>query len=467
MSESSEGGLKAPTRHPLGWRGPAYYDEPSLYAELERVFDICHGCRRCVSLCHAFPTLFDLVDNSSSMEVDGVAKADYGKVVEQCYLCDLCYQTKCPYVPPHPWNVDFPHLMLRAKAQQFKKGEVPASRKLLTNTTAVGKLASIPVITQTVNATNRSPAMRKLLDKTLGVHPQAKVPVYHSKTARKRLAGAAPVGAASVGAASVGAASVGAAHGRDGLATEPQSAGPTRGRVALFVTCYGNFNMPQVVEDLAVVLRHNRIEVKVVEQEQCCGMPKLELGDLESVAKYKAFNLPRLAAAVQEGWDIMAPVPSCVLMFRQEIPLMFPEDAEVAEVKAHIFDPFEYLMHRHKAGLLSTAFAAQLGKVAYHAPCHQRVQNIGPKTRELLSLIPGTEIEAIERCSGHDGTYGVRTATYELSVKLVRPVVKRVEQANAQHISSDCPMAADHIANQLPGREATHPISLLRKAYGV
>jgi len=448
---AGEGGLRAPTRHPLAWKTPQFHDEPALLQELERVYEVCHGCRRCVSLCHAFPTLFDLVDNSQSMEVNGVAKADFWKVVEQCYLCDLCYQTKCPYVPPHPWNVDFPHLMLRAKSVQFRKGEVPASRKLLTNTTAVGKLASIPVITETVNATNASPTMRKLLDKALGVHPQARVPKYHSKTARKRLRGP------------VGAGPVGAGHARD-----PQAAGPTRGRVALFVTCYGNYNMPQAVEDLAVVLRHNGIEVKLIEQEQCCGMPKLELGDLESVERYKQFNLPRLAAAVKEGWDILAPIPSCVLMFRQEIPLMFPDDAEVREVKAHIFDPFEYLMHRHKAGLLNTQFGTALGKVAYHAPCHQRVQNIGPKTRELLSLVPGTEIEAIERCSGHDGTYGVRTATYELSVKIARPVARRVEQANAQWIASDCPMAADHIAHVAGGgREAHHPITLLRKAYGI
>src|SRR5689334_6318865 len=234
----TEGGLKAPTRHPLGWREPAFYDAVQLQQELHRVFDICHGCRRCVSLCQAFPTLFDLVDNSPTLEMDGVAKADYGKVVEQCYLCDLCYQTKCPYVPPHPWNVDFPHLMLRAKAAQFRKGEVPASRKLLTNTTGVGKLASIPVITQTVNASNRSPTMRKLLDKMLGVHPDAKVPSYYSKTARQRIRPAA-------------------------AASPPLSAGPTRGRVAIFVTCYGNYNMPQVVEDLVTVLRHNGIEVKL------------------------------------------------------------------------------------------------------------------------------------------------------------------------------------------------------------
>lgn len=442
---SGEGGLCAPTRHALDWKSEAFYDEAPLLKELERVYDICHGCRRCVSLCHAFPTLFDLVDNSTTMEVDGVAKPDYWKVVEQCYLCDLCYQTKCPYVPPHPWNVDFPHVMLRAKAVQFRKGEVGAARKMLTNTTGIGKLASIPVITETVNATNRSPTMRKLVKGMLGVHEKAEVPEYHSRTGRRRVK-QLPAPAASV----------------------VQAAGPTRGRVAIFVTCYGNYNMPQVVEDLVVVLRHNDIEVKLIEQEKCCGMPKLELGDLESVQEFKVFNLPVLAKAVAEGWDLMAPIPSCVLMFRQEIPLMFPGDPEVQAVKARIFDPFEYLMHRHKAGLLKTSFSAPLGKVAYHAPCHQRVQNFGPKTRDLLAMIPGTAIEFIERCSGHDGTYGVREQTYELSMKIVKPVVTRVQKAEADIVSSDCPMAAEHIAHGMGNtKPAAHPVSLVRKAYGI
>lgn len=439
-----EGGLAAPTRHPLGWRDPGFHDQAAIDKELERVFDICHGCRRCVSLCQSFPVLFDLVDNSATMEVDGVAKADYGKVVEQCYLCDLCYQTKCPYVPPHEWNVDFPHLMLRAKAASFERGEVSASRQRLTNTTGFGRLASIPVITEIANATNRSPTLRKLTAKLLDVHPDAHLPEFHSKTARRRIPKlAAP-------------------------AVTAKAAGTTRGRVAIFVTCYGNYNMPQVVEDLVVVLRHNGIETKLVEREKCCGMPKLELGDLKAVDVFKNENLPVLAKAVEEGWDLMAPIPSCVLMFRQEIPLMYPDEAPVQTVKRAIFDPFEYLMQRHRAGLLDTQFKTVLGKVVYHAPCHQRVQNIGPKTRELLAMIPGTELEFIERCSGHDGTYGIRRDTYAASMKIGKPVSTRAERAAPDFISSDCPMAADHIAHgmQKPP-ETQHPISLLRRAYGI
>src|SRR5690606_34801976 len=158
-----------------------------LLAELQRVLDICHGCRRCFSRCNSFPPLFDLIDVSDSMEVDGVAKQDYWKVVEHCYLCDMCYMTKCPYVPPHPWNVDFPHLMLRAKAFAFKKDGAKLRDKVLTSTDAVGRLAGIPVVVHAVNAANRNGLARKALDKVLGVHPDAPVPDYHSDTLRKRL----------------------------------------------------------------------------------------------------------------------------------------------------------------------------------------------------------------------------------------------------------------------------------------
>jgi len=439
-----EGSLEAPTRHPLDWKSEAFYDEGALFDELERVYDICHGCRRCVNLCHAFPTLFDLVDESETMEVDGVAKEDYWKVVDHCYLCDLCYMTKCPYVPPHEWNVDFPHLMLRAKAVGYRRGRPNRRDRILTSTDTVGRLAGIPVVAQTVNAVNRNRSARKALDKTLGVHPDALLPEYHSSTLRRRTSG------------------------RNPLAAEAKPAGPTRGRVALFATCYGNYNEPHIGEDLIAVFEHNGIAVTLAEKEQCCGMPKLELGDLDAVERAKNANIPVLAKLVDEGWDIVAPVPSCVLMFKQEIPLMFPDDAEVQKVREAIYDPFEYLALRHKHGMLNTDFKSSLGKVAYHVACHQRVQNIGPKTRELLQIVPDTHIETIERCSGHDGTYAVKSEFHEISMKIARPVVNRVQKAQADHYSSDCPMAGHQIENGLAdGSRPEHPLSLLRKAYGI
>jgi len=439
-----EGSLEAPTRHPIRWQDEDFYNETSLMKELERVYDICHGCRRCVSLCHSFPTLFDLVDNSPTLELDGVTKTDFWKVVDHCYLCDLCYMTKCPYVPPHEWNVDFPHLMLRAKAIKFKKGDIKKRDAFLTNTDQVGKLAGIPVVAQAVNASNRNSVVRKLMDKVIGIHPKATLPMYHSKTLRKRL------------------------KNRKQTVTNAQPAGRTRGRVALFATCYGNYNEPDIGEDLVTVFEHNGIAVKLAEKERCCGMPKLELGDLDAVARAKEANIPVLAKLVKDGWDIVAPVPSCVLMFKQELPLMFPDDPNVQIVKRAIFDPFEYLMLRHKEGLLKTEFRQELGSVAYHVSCHLRVQNIGLKTREVLNLIPNTKIDTIERCSGHDGTYAVKSEFHEISMKIARPIVNRVAQAEPDHYSSDCPMAGHQIENGLPAaKQPEHPMSLLRQAYGI
>jgi len=439
-----EGSLEAPTRHPLGWQDAAFYDEAALMDELERVYDICHGCRRCVSLCDAFPTLFDLVDESPTLEVDGVEKQDYWKVVDQCFMCDLCYQTKCPYVPPHEWNVDFPHLMLRAKAIQFRKGERKLSHRLLSNTRLTGAVGSISLVSKAINAANRSPALRKVMEKPLGVHRDANLPEFHADTLRRRETGRKPVSA------------------------EVTEAGPTRGKVALFATCYCNVNTPDVAQDLIRVFEHNDIPVTLTREERCCGMPKLEQGDLESVEKYRRTNVPELVRLIDAGWDIVAAIPSCVLMFKQELPLMFPDDADLQKIRRHIFDPFEYLVHRHKAGLLKTDFRNPLGKVAWHVPCHQRVQNIGPKTKDVLELVPGTEISVIERCSGHDGTYGVRTETYEKSRKLVRPVQTRVQKAEADYLVSDCPMAASHIAEGLELKHGeTSPLTLLRKAYGI
>jgi len=439
-----EGSLDAPTRHALNWKDPSFYDQEALDKELERVYDICHGCRRCVSLCNAFPTLFDLVDESETMEVDGVAKRDYMKVVEHCYLCDLCFMTKCPYVPPHEWDVDFPHLMLRAKAVNFKSRGARLRDKLLSSTEAVGSLAGIPVVAQLVNTANKSKPLRKLMQSGLGVHADAPVPDYHSNTLRQREA----------------------KRRRQDLEVAPTD--QTTGRVALFTTCYGNRNMPEVVQDLIAVFEHNGIAVQLTEKERCCGMPKLELGDLEIVQRYKEVNIPQLAKLVDAGCDIIAPIPSCVLMFKQELPLLFPGDADVIKVQEACFDPFEYLMLRHKAGKLQTDFKQGLGKIAYHVPCHQRVQNIGLKTRDVLELVPDTEIDVIERCSGHDGTYAVKSEFREASMKIVRPVVSRVEKAAAEHYISDCPMAGEQIHSGMSGDMLPEsPFTLLRQAYGL
>ncbi len=444
-----EGNLQAPTRHPIDWQNPAFYDEPATFAEMERVFDICHGCRRCVSLCQSFPTLFDLVDATDDGEVHGVKKEAYWSVVDQCYLCDLCFMTKCPYVPPHPWNLDFPHLMLRAKAIKFKKGEVGAGERFLASTDVHGQFAGIPVVVQMANAINRTKPARKLMDSALGVHPDAWMP----ELATKRFRWSANKAAASV-------------------VTNGER---TPGKVAIFSTCFVNYNEPGIGHDLLKLLDHNDIPYVIVDKEKCCGMPKLELGDLDAVAQHKAANMPVLARYAKEGYAIVSAIPSCTLMFKQELPLMFPGCADTQAVKEAMFDPFEYLIARHKDGLLKLDFKAALGKVSYHIPCHGRVQKIGRKTEEMFKLIGQTvtvQLNTVERCSGHAGTYGVKTAYHLNAMKIGKPVFKAMAQNEPDVISSDCALAGHHIAQGMsqagtPAKALRHPLSLVRQAYGI
>jgi glycerol-3-phosphate dehydrogenase subunit C len=450
-----EGNLEAPTRHPIDWRSATYYDEADCNKELERVFDICHGCRRCVSLCQSFPTLFDLVDATVDGEVHGIAKADYTRVVDQCYLCDLCFMTKCPYVPPHAWNVDFPHLMLRAKAIKFKNGGVGMGERFLASTDVHGQFAGIPVVVQAANALNRTKPMRKLLDKVVGVHPQAWLPELSPSRFRWK-----------------------AAH--EGPARVVTNGERTPGKVAVFATCYVNYNEPGIGHDLLKVLVHNDIPYVIVDKESCCGMPKLELGDLESVERHKDDNIPVLARYAREGYAIVSAIPSCTLMFKQELPLMFPAEADVQLVKEAMFDPFEYFVARHRDGLLKTDFQTALGHVSYHIPCHGRVQNIGRKTEEMFRLIGKTvtvQLTTVERCSGHAGTYGVKTATHPMAMKIGKPVFKAMalgagNAGGPDVISSDCALAGHHIAQGMteagsPPKALAHPLSLMRRAYGI
>jgi len=445
-----EGSLEAPTRHPIDWQNPAFYDEAACEQELARIFDICHGCRRCVSLCQSFPTLFDLVDATSDGELHEVATADYWKVVDQCYLCDLCYMTKCPYVPPHPWNLDFPHTMLRAKAIKFRKGGVKAGERFLASTDVHGQFAGIPVVVQAVNAVNRTKPARQLMDGALGVHPTAWMP----ELATSRFRWSAD---------------------RKHTATVVTNGQRTPGKVAIFATCYVNYNEPGIGHDLVKLLQHNEIPYTLVEKESCCGMPKLELGDLEAVARHKAANMPLLAKYAREGWAIVSPVPSCTLMFKQELPLMFPGCADTQAVQAAMFDPFEYFIARHKDGLLKTDFKQALGKVSYHIPCHGRVQKIGRKTEEMFRLIGQTvevKLNTVERCSGHAGTYGVKTATHPVALKIGKPVFKAMGKDEPDFIASDCALAGHHIAQgmaleALPAATWQHPLGLMRIAYGL
>ena len=250
-------------------------------------------------------------------------------------------------------------------------------------------------------------------------------------------------------------------------ASEPSQPGIRAGKVVLFSTCYGNRNMPALAEDLVAVYEHNDIPVAIVEKEVCCGMPKLELGDLEAVRKAKEINIPDLVYWVGYGLGHRHADTFVYADVQTGIAVDVPDDEDVIKVRDAMFDPFEYLMLRHKGGKLKTDFRNPLGKMAYQVPCHLRVQNIGLKTRDLLAMVPDTEIETIERCSGHDGTYALKKEFHEISKKIARPVVSKVKKADVDHFFSDCPMAAEQIAQGLENKDAQHPLGLLRTAYGL
>lgn len=432
--DNKEGGVAAPTRLPIEWRDDGFFDKKALEAEMERVFDICHGCRRCVNLCQSFPTLFDLVDESKTMEVDGVDKADYAKVVNECFLCDLCYMTKCPYVPPHEWNVDFPHLMLRAKAVATREKGPGLRDRLLSSTETFGRMAArVPGAAAALNLGLKS----KMVRRRLGIHPDAEIPEFAAKSFRAGFHKLPPAGPATKAA-----------------------------KVALFVSCAGNYNAPGLVGKICDVLRHNGATVELPAREMCCGMPKLEQGDLDAVEKSMNCNVPVLHELVRDGFEIVAPIPSCVLMFKQELPLMFPDDARVREVGEHMHDPAGWLSMLHKRGEMNTDFKRPLGRVAYHAACHTRVQNIGLKTPALLNLVPDTTVTVVERCSGHDGTYAVKAECHDSAVKLARPVARKVAAAEPQYFTSDCMLAGRHIA-RFAETTWRHPMELLCIAYGL
>jgi glycerol-3-phosphate dehydrogenase subunit C len=432
-----EGGLQKPTRFSIDWKNKDYLNEELFEKELRRVSDHCHGCRRCVSLCNSFPTLFDLIDESKTFEVDGVTYDQFDKVIDHCYLCDLCYMTKCPYVPPHEWGIDFPHLMLRGKAIKHSKSKTSIRDKILTSTDMLGKLGSRKIIAPIINYFNEIKIFRIILEKILRIHRNAKLPKFSSYTAKSKYKNAS-----------------------NEMSLD--------NKVAIFTTCYHNYNEPNVIDDLVEVLKHNNVYVELIKDDKCCGMPKLELGDLKTVEKMMQHNLLKFKKYAKDGYRIIAPVPSCVLMFKQELPLLFPENKDVQLVSKAICDPFEYLLKLHNAGTLKMDFKNDLGSVFYQVACHQRVQNIGQVTKKILELVPNTNIDALERCSGHDGTYGVKEETHEIAIKIAMPIVKEYNKLQSTQFTSDCTLAAHHVVNAMGNKVLpTHPIALMRKAYGL
>ncbi|MFL2934108.1 MAG: (Fe-S)-binding protein [Thalassobaculaceae bacterium] len=443
-----EGSLDAPVRHAVAWREEDFYNPQKLDEELRRVFDVCHGCRRCFNLCDSFPKLFDLIDDSDSGELDTVESADFKPVVDACTLCDMCYMTKCPYVPPHEFNIDFPHLMLRYRAIQFKNGEIPFINKELTKTdrngTAFGKIASI--VNWGSNVENS--LSRKVLETTCDVHRDASLPKFHKKTFLEIDKNETP---------------------------RLNSEAPGYGRkAAIYATCFVNYNNPSIGIAAVEVLNRNGVKTEVI-YPSCCGMPQLEQGNITEVAKSAEKVAKELRHWVDEGNDIIALTPSCALMLKFEWPLLLPENEDVKALSAATYDIDEYIVEIAKNEGLADGLRALDGSVTLHHACHSRAQNFGQKSAEMLKYIPDVDLTVIERCSGHGGSWGMMKDNFETALKVGKPAARQAKKAPSAYVASGCPLAAEHILQGMEAldgskpnvEKATHPIELLAKAYGI
>ncbi len=446
-----EGSLEAPTRHPLEWDHPDFYDAEKLDAEMRRVFDICHGCRRCFNLCDSFPKLFDLVDESANGELDTVASADFTDVVDSCTLCDMCFLTKCPYVPPHEYNLDFPHLMLRYRAVEHHQNKNSAIQGQLSQTDRNGKLAGLVAPLSNWATRTDNTVTRPILEKTLGIHREAAIPKFNSQTLVKQAKGSP-------------------------LEANPKGLAIGK-KVVIYATCFGNYNNPNLGLAARAVLAHYGVEVKI-EYPGCCGMPMLEQGDLENVAKKAQGVSAALSSFIDEGYEVIALVPSCALMLKQEWPLILPNESSVTKLSQNTYDVCEYIVKLHKEYGSAEGIQPLGENITIHLSCHSRAQNMGQKAVEMLNLIPETSVSFIERCSGHGGSWGMMVDNFDIALKVGKPAAKQAKTLGNRLVLSECPLAGEHLLQgieKLGQTEAeetihfttAHPIEILAKAYGI
>lgn len=439
-----EGGLDKPIRHNLDWESESFYDETALDAEMRRVFDICHSCRRCFNLCDSFPQLFDLIDNSETGELDSVDSKGFQKVNDACTLCDMCFMVSCPYVPPHEFNIDFPKLVLRSRAIDFKKGEVGPIKRLLAKTDFHGKMGSKFSGLSNWAISHKNKFTRHLLEWIADVHKDAHLPKYASKPLTDL--------------------------GKNHMPLNEEA--PAFGqKVILYATCYGNFNDPNIGLALRAVLALNGVETQIA-YPKCCGMPLLEEGNLAQVAQNAKDVSKEMLPWIEKGYKIIALVPSCALMLKHEWPLLLPNDEDIKLLSLETYDLSEYIVELSKEKGLVPGLQPIEGGVSIHLPCHARAQNIGHKAAEMLRMIPETEIHLVERCSGHGGSWGVMKNNFPVALKQGKPVVRQMIKKKSAYIVSECPLAGEHI---LQGMEvegvhydkAPNPIEILAISYGL
>ena len=440
---NKEGGIKAPTRHPINFDHPDFLDKKKLDDEMRRVFDICHGCRRCFNLCDSFPKLFDMIDESKNEDVESLSSDQFDPVVDSCTLCDMCFMTKCPYVPPHEFNLDFPHLMLRYRALQKKQNKlsiIPAQLAKIDRNAKIGIMFSW-FINWVSNIKNKF--FRKILELTIGIDKRVKLPTYNSETFTNYFK-------------------------KNNNSIKVKERNNSR-KVVIYSTCFVNFNKKTTGVAALKVLEKNKIEVKEA-YPGCCGMPFLEQADLLKVVDQAKRVSKELLEWVDKGYKVITLTASCGLMLKFEWPLLLPENQDIKRLSKNVFDIDEYVVDiSNKEGLVDGLQEID-GGVTIHNACHARAQNMGIKARDMLKLIPNIKIDIVERCAGHGGTFGVMKETHDLALKVGRPTSRQIKSKKNKYMASDCPLAGKHlkqleIDTNIASNEALHPIELLAKAY--
>ncbi len=413
-------------------------ERDAVTRETARIFEVCDGCRRCFNLCPSFNTLFDRIDAHDG-EIGQLAAVDYERVADECYYCKLCYN-HCPYTPPHQYEIDFPRLMVGWKKLQAQEGRARWRDRLLVRTDWIGRLGTL--LAPLANWANAQSWFRAILHRTAGIHRDRQLVKFQEETFPHWFDRTQDVRRAAC----------------------DQSKGASPDKVVLFSTCLVDYHSAEVGRATVAVLEKNGVEV-VRPEQQCCGMPHFDTRDIEAILKKAQANVAALKPWVDRGYDVIAPVPSCSLMLKREYPHLLPNE-DTRLVASHTFDVCEYLMKLKKQGRLDTNFPNHPGKIAYQIPCHLRDQNIGFKSRELMELA-GATVEVIERCSGHDGTWGVKVEFFDLSMKIAAKAVREVEAAEADLVVSDCPLSGVQLTQAGGGRPTLHPIEVIRQAYGL
>jgi glycerol-3-phosphate dehydrogenase subunit C len=440
-----EGSLQAPTRHNIPWRDEEFYDEAALDAELRRVADICHGCRRCFNLCDSFPILFDKIDESPNEEVSDLSGGDLKAVVDACTLCDMCFMTKCPYVPPHEFDLDFPHLMLRYRAVENRKGETSFADTQLAEMGRNGAIGSVLAGAANWATKPDNGLTRPLMETVLGIDARAHVPPFEETPLTRK----APA-----------------------LLPAPNPAGPAFGRkVAIYAGCHDEFNDNTPGIAAMKLFAHQGVEVRI-EHPECCGMPKFENGNLPAVASAAERISAHFVGLIEQGYDIVPLTTSCALMLKFEWPLIEPDNANVALLARHAFDVSEYVVRLAKeCGLVPIEAMPQ--SIAVHFACHARAQNMGPKAMEMLKLIPEARPRLTERCSGHGGKWGLFKQNFDPAIKVGKPTAKALAKDDPDIIVSECPLAGPHLKQVIEANGNTppdrigHPIEVMARAYGL